>query len=548
MKKSIIVISYCFLLLAHLRVSGQNHVYNKDSLDVIALQDVPPKSPGIATAIIDNGKVVYKQYGGYANLSDSTLINEYTLFNIASNGKQFTALAVLLLVDQGKVSLTDDIRLYLPNVFKDIEQNITIDQLLHHTSGIRDFYDLLSLQRKTWWKLSYTNSDVLRLLEDQRELNFKPGTQYLYSNSNYVLLALIIEQVSGLTFVNFTRQMFDQLGMNNTFFVDDAKSLNGPIAKSYFNFGTWTTYDWIWNACGDGNIFSTLSDQIQWEMIVQGKVSQIKPELIDLSQTLPNSSISNYGYGLEFGQYKGLTYRFHEGATGAWKATILRFPNDNRSYITMTNTGKSIPSMQTRQMVDITYNLESDEAYFLTKPKVIGAFVDQEQIVGLYSTTDGFLFQFLEKDGILFLRRDGRNDVELKRESANIFHQKFDPDFKQEFIVNAEGILEVTAYYINHAPYTLKKIQPIKGFNFEQLNGVYKNQELGVTISLNYLGGQEYDIRLGNDSIQKGLLLTTNEIKVGGYLLKISGNTFRLDGDRIKNVLFDKVSNLDRDQ
>ncbi len=240
-------------------------------LDSIAIQDVAPKAPGIATAIVQNGELIYQKLAGYADLTDSTFISAHTRFNIASNGKQFTALAILTLAEEGKLSPTDDIRKFFPQLYPAKAEKITVQQLLNHTSGIRDCYDLWSLQGYTWWKKSFANADVLRLIEQQRELNFKPGTRYLYSNTNFILLALIVEKVSGKSFVRYTNDLFQKLGMPNTSFEDNFSKIRGPIARSYFNFGSWTTYDWIWNVCGDGNLFSTLQDQIQWEKIIQGK-------------------------------------------------------------------------------------------------------------------------------------------------------------------------------------------------------------------------------------------------------------------------------------
>ncbi|RYF96332.1 MAG: class A beta-lactamase-related serine hydrolase, partial [Chitinophagaceae bacterium] len=195
---------------------------------------------------------------------------------------------------------------------------------------------------------------MVAIISKQSDLNFMPGSQYLYSNTNYILLALIIEKASGESFVNYTNKMFKLLGMNATSFEDESKKIAGPIARAYFNFNTWTTFKWIWNVCGDGNLFSTLNDQIRWESIVQGKIqSSISPAIIRKSQQpVEGILMSGYGYGLEKANYRGLSYQFHEGATGAWKATVLRFPSKAISIICFTNSGKTIPSMQSRQMAD----------------------------------------------------------------------------------------------------------------------------------------------------------------------------------------------------
>ena len=514
-------------------------------LDSIATQDVPKGAPGIATGIVNNGKIVYERVAGYANLVDSTLITRNTRFNIASNGKQFTALAILVLIDEKKISLTDDIRKYLPTIYPRQNSKITVENLLNHTSGIRDVYDLWSLKGLTWWEHSFTNKDALELIEKQQELNFDPGSKYSYSNTNYILLTAIIEKVTGISFVAYTNDLFKKLNMPNTSFEDNYKNIRGPLAKAYFNFNKWTTYNWIWNACGDGNIFSTLADQLQWEQILQGSTdNNIKRQILERSQQLTdNSTIKNYGYGLEFGTYKGLDYKFHEGATGAWKATVTRFPNKETSIITLTNTGKSTPNTQTRQMADVIFNLNADATYVITKPDKVGSFVSDEDMIGIYLTEDNFTFQFEKREGNLYLKRIGRNDVQLEREADNIFHQTYDPDFKQEFNRNEKGEMTVTAYYTSHSPYTLTKSNSDwTGYNYQALNGKFINSETNVAIKIKFVGDKSYNIKAGSQRSTKGLLISPTKLLVDNYVLDIDNASapkmLLLSADRIERVKF----------
>ncbi len=518
-------------------------------LDSIATQDVPPNAPGIATAIIKNGKVIYQKCAGYADFTDSSLITPATRFNIASNGKQFTALAILCLADEKKLQLTDDIRKWFPNLFPKIKEKITLQNLISHTSGIRDCYDLWSLQGYTWWKQSFNNDDVLDLIAKQEDLNFVPHSKYLYSNTNYILLALIIEKVAGKSFVACTNELFKKLNMPHTSFEDNYAKIQGPIARSYFNFGTWTTYDWIWNVCGDGNIFSTLSDQIIWEKLIQGKGQTAinRNILLQSQQIMEGSTFKNYGYGLEFGEYKGRKYSFHEGATGASKATVIRFPSENISMITFTNTGKSIPSMQTRQMADILFDLKENQNNFLTAPADMGKYVEEEEIQGIYLTENDFIFQFEKRADKIFLIRNGRNDVELEREADNIFHQKFDPAFKQAFNTNKNGEMQVTAYYTTHAPYTLTKAKAnFQGFDFNALNGKYLNTETHTNLELNFKQDKTYLVKTGSGDSTTGLLITPTKFLVDNYAIDIEKNktgmtTLFVNGDRIKRIKFIRV-------
>ncbi|KYP14768.1 serine hydrolase domain-containing protein [Flavihumibacter sp. CACIAM 22H1] len=512
----------------------------QQKLDSIALQDVPPRAPGIATAIVQNGQLVYEKYAGYADFMDSSLINSNTRFNIASNGKQFTALAVLNLVETKQINLSDDIRKWFPRLYPAIREKITVQSLLTHTSGIRDCYDLLSLQGYTWWERSLSNADILALLEQQEELNFTPHSTYLYSNSNYILLALLVEKVSGKSFLDYTNALFRKMAMYHTSFEPDYRAIRGPIAKAYFNFDTWTTYDWRWNVVGDGNLFTTLPDQVQWEKIVQTHRSrQLNRRIIELSQLpVAGDSIKLYGYGLEFGRYKGIDYVFHEGATGAWKATLIRFPSRRTSLLTFTNTGKSIPAQQTRQMADLLLGNAAMAEQPVTRPSTVGAYIGEEDIVGTYLTTTDFAFQFEVRNQQLFLKRMGRNDVELEREAANIFHQKYDSAFKQAFTRNEQGQLQVTAYYTTHAPYTLVKTTPLTApIDAKDYEGVYYNRETNTTLHIRQLEALNYEL-VRNNKKSTAILVTSTKMLAGAYRLEFLNGELLLSGDRIKRIRY----------
>ncbi|TXD81499.1 beta-lactamase family protein [Subsaximicrobium wynnwilliamsii] len=518
-------------------------------LDSIATQDVPKNAPGIATAIIKKGNLIFEKYAGIADFKDSLKIDKHTRFNIASNGKQFTALAILTLEDDNKIKLSDDIRQYLPDLYPEIKSKITIGNLLNHSSGIRDVYDLWSLKGLTWWEYSFNNNDVLELIKKQEALNFEPSSKYVYSNTNYILLAIIVEKISGKTFKEYTDGIFQKLNMPNTSFEADYSQIDGKIARAYFNFDKWTTYDWVWNVVGDGNLFSTLTDQIQWEKTIQGYgKSRIKNSIIQKSQELVNQDANdNYGFGLEFGEYKGLKYKFHEGATGAWKATVIRFPKDGISMLTLTNSGKSIPSMQTRQMADVVFDLKKDAKYLVTKPSNIGKYINEDEIIGTYITPNNFTFEFLKKDdGKLYLKRIGRSDIELIREFDNIFNQKFDKDFKQEFIENENGEMQVTAYYTNHSPYTLtRKKSDWKDYGYQALNGKYNNSETDVNIEISYLSNKDYKVLIG-DQENSGLLIAPTKLMVNNYVFEFANGTnvvesLSLNTDRIIGVNFERL-------
>ena len=161
--------------------------------------------------------------------------------------------------------------------------------------------------------------------------------------------------------------------------------------------------------------------------------------------------------------------------------------------------------------------------------------------MGTYLTENDFAFTFEKRDGKIYLKRVGRNDVELEREAANIFHQKFDTAFKQEFTTNTNGKTQVTAYYINHAPYSLTKVDEIeKDVDFNSINGNYLNSETNTSITIKHLGAKNYEVTFRNNYNTKGLLVATYKMIVDFYTIEFKNGGLFLNGDRIKQVLYTK--------
>ena len=545
-RASLLLVAWGFWFSLTAQPSTTLTVGTTNGLDSLLLRDIPAGGPGTAAGIVIDGQVVYEEYAGLASLQDSSSITRQSRFNVASNGKQFTALAILLLIEDGKLTLDDDVRKYLPTLFSEVSDAISIRHLLTHTSGIRDVYDLWSLQGITWWEQTFANTDALELLSRQQQLNFKPGTKYLYSNSNYILLAQIIEEITGQSFTAHTDAMFERLGMPNTSFTEDYTKIDGPIAEPYFSFDTWYNYEWICNIHGDGNLFSTLPDQLHWEAILQQRdTGVLSQDVIEQSQHfLPAASTDRYGYGLEFGTFRGIPYRFHEGSTGAWKATVVRFSDPTLSLVTLTNSGRITPDRQTRDMADLLLGTPASPETYPIAPATSGPRVEVDQVVGTYQNERNFTFRFEVKEDGLYLLRSGRNDIKLVRESANVFHQANDPPFKQEFTTDSAGQLQVTAYYTSHAPYTLTRANADwTGVDYRGLSGSYSNEETGAQVRLVYNSGKTYSVEIAGNELQ-GVLVTPTKLMVDNYALTFqptssgSSRTLLLSAGRIENVRF----------
>ncbi|MEM9051199.1 MAG: serine hydrolase domain-containing protein, partial [Bacteroidota bacterium] len=229
------------------------------------------EDPAVFAGVVQDGEIIFKTIRGMANLEHQIKANENTRSNIASTAKQFTALMVLDLSQKGKLSLEDDIRKYYPNLYPDIKEEIKIRHLLNHTSGIRDYCDLLGLEGKAWWRrMGLDNDDVVDLIAEQKTLAFVSGTDYTYSNTGYNLLAEIIAKVTDKDFVEYSTQFFQELGMTQTAFPDDYMQVIPNMASPYSDWGdgVFQKYPYATSTYGEGFLFTTLDDQLHYEQLL----------------------------------------------------------------------------------------------------------------------------------------------------------------------------------------------------------------------------------------------------------------------------------------
>src|SRR5215470_16918957 len=225
-----------------------------------------PASPGCALGVLKDGQLLYSHGYGLADVEHSVSITPTTVFHIASISKQFTAFAIYILANEGKLSIDDDVRKYLPELH-DFHRVITIRHLLNHTSGLRDQWNLLML---AGWRLTdeITEQDILNMVWRQRELNFPPGEDEVYSNTGYTLLALIVERVSGRSLREFTQErIFEPLGMLHTHFQDHYGTLVQNRAYSYERQpdGGYQYVTLSYSTVVPSSLFTTLEDLARWD-------------------------------------------------------------------------------------------------------------------------------------------------------------------------------------------------------------------------------------------------------------------------------------------
>jgi CubicO group peptidase (beta-lactamase class C family) len=316
-----------------------------------------PDSPGCVCAVIQSGRVVYAKGYGMANLENGAPLSSDSVFYIASTSKQFTAASVALLSLDGKLSLKDDIHKYFPE-FQDYGEPVTVDELIHHTSGIRDYFELLVLTG--WHDIDHLDNDrVVKLLARQRELNFKPGTRFLYSNSNYVLLAELVRRVSGQDLPEFAAaRIFRPLGMNKTRIESDMSEIVPNRVVSYSrppgNPG-YSQFIKTIESYGDGNVLTTVGDLARWdENFYTGKVggSQFL-KLIQTRGVLDDGKQVDYEFGLMPGMYRGLPIVSHGGAYMGFRTDLLRFPDQHFSVVVLCNLSSMDPDQLARRVADL---------------------------------------------------------------------------------------------------------------------------------------------------------------------------------------------------
>jgi CubicO group peptidase (beta-lactamase class C family) len=299
-----------------------------------------PDTPGLALAVVRDGRIVHSKGYGQANLEYGVANTPATVFHAASLSKQFTAFAIHLLAQEGKLSLDDPVKKYVPEMQVDSSTPITIRHLLHHTSGLRDQWDLLTL---AGLRLDdgITDNDILGLLWQQKQLNFAPGQDYLYSNSGYSLLGLIVRRVSGQSLAAFTRErIFTPLGMKNTRFQESYGTLVKNRAYSYVRGREGYSYRALsYSNTGATSLFTTVEDLALWNANYdQPKVGDAATvAAMQVTAKLADGRDTFYGSGLFIGPYRGVPVVDHTGSDAGYRAYYLRLPQQKLAVLMLGN-------------------------------------------------------------------------------------------------------------------------------------------------------------------------------------------------------------------
>ena len=296
-------------------------------------------SPGAVVGILLDGEVVFKQGYGLACLEYSIPNSTFTVFDIASVSKQFCGLAVAMLVEEGRLSLDDDIRRYISEV-PDFGTTITIDHLVHHTSGLRDWPGTLSL---AGWRMDdiILFKDILRMVQFQKDLNFTPGDEYLYSNTGYNLLAEAVARITGSSFREWTdERIFGPLDMEDTHFHDNHQDVVPNRAWAYRKEnGVFQRIENGLTAMGSSSLYTTVDDLMKWVKNFDSKIvgGVEAHRLIENRGVLNNGKKIAYAFGQNVGRYRGLKTVSHGGSWAGFLTHLLRFPEQRFAVVLLSN-------------------------------------------------------------------------------------------------------------------------------------------------------------------------------------------------------------------
>jgi CubicO group peptidase (beta-lactamase class C family) len=523
-----------------------------------------PGTPGAAVAVIQHGKLVFEKGYGLANLEYDIPVTPQTVYHVASVSKQFTATALVLLEQESKLSLADDVHKYLPEL-PDYGHPITLRQLLQHTSGIRDQWQTLGL---AGWRLDdvITQQQILGLLFRQKELNFAPGTAHLYSNGGYTLAAEVVARVSGKPFPDFCQErIFGPLAMTHTHFHQDHRRIVHDRAYSYEKSGEgYQASPLNYANVGATSLFTTASDLVRWlDNFRESKVGgRAAIERLQEQAVLANGKKIDYALGLVIGNYRGLKTVSHGGGDAGYRSYVLWFPEQELGIAVVSGLASFDSGGTANKVAEVVLGdkmtpepakppqpptPQTPRQYITLEPRAL------DQYVGHYKMDAGLDADVRKKDGKLVAEVPGQGAAELHPLTTNRF-----------FIEQLNGELEFVAK--PDGPMRLKLTQeggtmngrrtalaPWEATGLEQYQGVYWSDELETQYTITLKSGKltAEHVRHGEIALipaSQDRFKTTEWFMPEANFLRDSSNRvsgLTLGGGRVKAIRFTrKVSTV----
>ena len=401
-------------------------------VDEIFKAHARPDAPGCAVGVSRDGRTVLSKAYGMADLEHDVPNRPDTIFEAGSVSKQFTAAAVLLLAQDGKISLDDPVRKYIPEL-PDYGAPLTVRHMLQHTSGLRDWGEVASIAGWPRTSRVHTHAHVLDIVSRQKALNFTPGTRYSYSNTGYNLAAILVSRVSGQPFASFSEErIFRPLGMTSTSWRDDYTRIVRNRAIAYSPAGAGFRQNMPFeNVHGNGGLLTTVGDLLKWNQ------NFVKPLVGDAAflkiqqdpGTFADGKPQEYAMGLSIGTYKGVPEVSHSGSTAGYRAHLTRYPSQqNLSVAVLCNTSAGNATRYALAAADLFLGsaITADPAPAAAAPRPRTPFTadpkDLAAYAGRYYSDEAEVFYDVVTEGdTLVLKRRPDTTVRLRATARDHF-------------------------------------------------------------------------------------------------------------------------------
>jgi CubicO group peptidase (beta-lactamase class C family) len=543
------IITFCLCAFLNLCFAQKSMSIDKEIDSLFSFVD--ESGPGLSVAVVQNNQIIYNKGIGYANLEYDILNNNRGKFDIASIAKQFTASCIWVLVNQNKISLDDDIRKFLPEI-PDYGEIIKIRHLLNHTSGIRGYTYLMELSGFDSHKNYFDNQTIFKLACKQQNLNNIPGEKVVYGNTNFNLLTIIIERITGGKFSTFAKKnIFSPLNMNETFYRDNEKELvkNRVVGYKKDAKNEYYRFPRIQQSHGAGSLWSSVTDLVKWTNLFTEAKGEYRA-LIDFLITkdvLTTGEISSYARGIMVDDYKGYETIHHSGFTSGYQSQIITVPSLKISVIILTNLESINPSPISYKILDLFLKEEVDEMKF-TENKIEYNSEKLIEFKGDYQELNSDLRMTIhcENNTLKAKSSFGKSFTNLKRLDENTFCRVDNQSVKYKFGDSSYDLI----VYFGGTPFYFKQASYINAgkVNTKDYVGNYFSEELNVKYRL-FIEEGELCLSYPNNTKIKLYSGQKDEFGTGRRMLlsfnrsdKNKVNSFSVaSGGVVKDILFKKI-------
>lgn len=544
--KQIVFLYFTFFI--SLSATSQNL---QSEIDVLFSTWKKPNNPGGSVLISHKNQIIFSETYGLANIPYRIPMEKETIFNIGSVSKQFTAMGIIVLQLEGKLSIDDDIHNYLPELHR-FEKPITIRHLLHHTSGIRSSPEMFGL---AGWRDgdAILNDDVYRYLTKQTDLNFAPGTEYMYSNSGYILLAKIIENISKQNFKTWMKEkIFQPLQLNDTFIEEDFSKIMTQTATSYTETepSIFTTIENNDLTYGASNVYSTNADILKWSKNYLNAPNEWKKAfaMLQTLDVLPSGNNNNYAFGIFIDDFYGNSRIQHSGAIAGFQSIVYSYPDEDLQIVILSN----FTSNQLSKIADqISQLFLQNKSKSSKKEETIHPIhVDSEilkKYEGMYWNDKNNYSRkiYLENETLWYLRSNGKKSPLIPIAETQFQIGGINEKLVLKFEINSN---KMTLISPNNTVDTFERYddKTLTTEDLKKYTGTFYSKELETSYQIILKNDKlfGYHSRFGEFEIQilKKDILSWSGMAISKYKMDKSGNIVGLyiSMNRIRNLWFEK--------